>query len=474
MEQFSLCWNSFRDNLAEGFQSLYENGELFDVVIVCDGKEFKAHRDILAACSPFFRSILVGNSSGNPIIILNDVPDYVMKLLLRFIYYGSVIVNNADLSTLMKHAEKLRIKGLTQRHRAHPEDSPEGPPERPTPPGTATGPLSSPYNGYGGPTAAPAGTGTGDDPHATDGAVPPSAQPLYSVLVNTFLGRAAGAGCEDGTVGSSPLKQPKLERSAESPSPSPYPPADYGEAAQPFEGSARSLAGPGAVHADHVEQQLDALRPLFPSAYDCTAAPGVAGSLSRSMAGGDSMSSPPLPDGAGMDAPLSPSGAPVSINVPAVAPGEKWFQGRLQFMLSQRGKPLLVHDGHSFGIQYIRKDKKYWQCNLSRKYNCKARVTTTDTGDIIVTNNEHCHTEIRQHLRKDYKTMKLAASLAASRASFEATNLAVASTSSSTSVHSSSDFYVGPVAVPPVTADQEMRSLNLSWTFNRESNKCND
>lgn len=105
-------------------------------------------------------------------------------------------------------------------------------------------------------------------------------------------------------------------------------------------------------------------------------------------------------------------------------------------MLSQRGKPLLVHDGHSFGIQYIRKDKKYWwvsnflkrishfwhssrvifnvwpfyfvfnayrQCNLSRKFNCKARVTTTDTGEIIVTNNEHCHTEIRQHLKKDYK-----------------------------------------------------------------------
>ncbi|KAG5675393.1 hypothetical protein PVAND_005301 [Polypedilum vanderplanki] len=76
-------------------------------------------------------------------------------------------------------------------------------------------------------------------------------------------------------------------------------------------------------------------------------------------------------------------------------------------MLSQRGKPLLVHDGYSFGIQYIRKDKKYWQCNLSRKYNCKARVTTTDAGDIIVTNNEHCHTEIRQHLRKDYKMNKL-------------------------------------------------------------------
>lgn len=76
-------------------------------------------------------------------------------------------------------------------------------------------------------------------------------------------------------------------------------------------------------------------------------------------------------------------------------------------MLSQRGKPLLVHDGHTFGIQYVRKDKKYWQCNLSRKFNCKARVTTTDTGEIIVTNNEHCHTEIRQHLRKDYQRHKV-------------------------------------------------------------------
>lgn len=76
-------------------------------------------------------------------------------------------------------------------------------------------------------------------------------------------------------------------------------------------------------------------------------------------------------------------------------------------MLSQRGKPLLVHNGENFGIQYVRKDKKYWQCNLSRKYNCKARVTTTDNDDIIVTNAEHCHTEIRAHLKKEYKMNKM-------------------------------------------------------------------
>lgn len=53
-----------------------------------------------------------------------------------------------------------------------------------------------------------------------------------------------------------------------------------------------------------------------------------------------------------------------------VTPGEKWSHGKLEFMLSQRGKPLLVHDGHSFGIQYIRKDKKYWWV-LIKKYNGK-------------------------------------------------------------------------------------------------------
>lgn len=73
------------------------------------------------------------------------------------------------------------------------------------------------------------------------------------------------------------------------------------------------------------------------------------------------------------------------------------------------------------GIKFANYSLKYFhwprQCNLSRKFNCKARVTTTDTGDIIVTNNEHCHTEIRQHLKKDYKnklwmnTLKAATSL---------------------------------------------------------------
>ncbi|XP_053678015.1 protein bric-a-brac 2-like [Anopheles nili] len=185
--------------------------------------------------------------------------------------------------------------------------------------------------------------------------------------------------------------------------------------------------------------------------------------------------------------------APAKRKLPEVSPGEKWFQGRLEFMLSQRGKPLLVHDGHSFGIQYIRKDKKYWQCNLSRKYNCKARVTTTDTGDIIVTNNEHCHTEIRQHLRKDYKTMKLAASLAANRGTFGLSTLPMFSprTLVLPSLHgefvecsnseSGEQLHASPAALHPAgeqsPGQSELGSLNLSmdsWVIKRESSNCSE
>lgn len=157
-----------------------------------------------------------------------------------------------------------------------------------------------------------------------------------------------------------------------------------------------------------------------------------------------------------------------------VTPGDKWCHGKLEFMLSQRGKPLLVHDGHSFGIQYIRKDKKYWQCNLSRKFNCKARVTTTDTGEIIVTNNEHCHTEIRQHLKKDYKNRlmlnaltqfnhHLTASAMSGNGLTEAINLNTNNNNSSSNNNNNNNTGSSRTTTPPATS-------NGGWNLKKEIN----
>ncbi|XP_035775674.1 box A-binding factor-like isoform X2 [Anopheles albimanus] len=506
-----------------------------------------------------------------------------MELLLRFMYNGTVIVDNAELEALMKHAEHLRIKGLTQRVRS-------GPPS-PVPPGSVQlgrsdssggGVLNNGHNLHGSSSSPPLYTagatdGGGGGGGGPSGALHIPASPTHSESEDhahhhghhTGSGRllkrkwnedledelnsetssdmeftnhhhirndyhhhhqqqqqnqqqqqhnhnlnhhpnlnsnsAVGAGgLEQGSRRSPPsmvFRLPRIESDR-----------SFGTGAVDY-----TSPGGGSAAQQQQQQQQQALFPHFDRFHGnfiasvASAAAAVAATTTTAAAAatatvsdegiaatgngavGSGNVGPTHNDSTGSTDSF-PTRSPRLMDVPAVAPGEKWFQGRLQFMLSQRGKPLLVHDGHSFGIQYIRKDKKYWQCNLSRKYNCKARVTTTDTGDIIVTNNEHCHTEIRQHLRKDYKTMKLAATLAATRASFEATNLAVASSANTSSGHATTAAAVAAVAAaaaavasagtgtgtgtqqPAIETDQ-LLTLNLSsnlWPIKRETNQCNE
>ncbi|KAI8122932.1 Modifier of mdg4 [Lucilia cuprina] len=45
-DEFKLCWKNFQDNIASGFQSLYDRGDLVDVTLACDGKLLQAHKII--------------------------------------------------------------------------------------------------------------------------------------------------------------------------------------------------------------------------------------------------------------------------------------------------------------------------------------------------------------------------------------------------------------------------------------------
>lgn len=110
------------------------------------------------------------------------------------------------------------------------------------------------------------------------------------------------------------------------------------------------------------------------------------------------------------------------------------------------------------------------QCNLSRKFNCKARVTTTDTGEIIVTNNEHCHTEIRQHLKKDYKNKLMMSALQSSLSHFNhhLNSAAALSGNGSSDNHSNNNNNnennrARSMSPPPTTS-------NGSWNLKKEMN----
>ena len=69
---------------------------------------------VLSACSPYFQSMLYNTPDRHPIVFLRDVRFHEIKALLEFMYRGEVSVDQENLSSLLKVAEGLKIKGLAE------------------------------------------------------------------------------------------------------------------------------------------------------------------------------------------------------------------------------------------------------------------------------------------------------------------------------------------------------------------------
>jgi len=113
-EKFCLKWNDFDVNISTAFRELREDKEFFDVTLVCDEDQIQAHKVILSACSPFFRSILKRNRHEHPLLYLKDVKFCDIVSVLNFMYQGEVNVAQEELNSFLAVAEDLKVKGLTQ------------------------------------------------------------------------------------------------------------------------------------------------------------------------------------------------------------------------------------------------------------------------------------------------------------------------------------------------------------------------
>lgn len=112
-QQFCLKWKSHYSNLLSALDQLLFSEALTDVTVACEGLSLKAHRAVLAACSPFFQSLFVENQCQHPIVILKDFKFSELRAIVDFMYHGEVNVSREHLSSLLKAAEALQVKGLT-------------------------------------------------------------------------------------------------------------------------------------------------------------------------------------------------------------------------------------------------------------------------------------------------------------------------------------------------------------------------
>ncbi|GLH12293.1 Broad-complex core protein isoforms 1/2/3/4/5 [Gryllus bimaculatus] len=112
-DQFCLRWNNFQVNITSALESLKNDEDLVDVTLTCEGQNVKAHKVILAACSPYFRNVFKENPCQHPVVILKDVKYEDVTALLSFMYHGEVYITQDRLASFLHTAELLQVRGLT-------------------------------------------------------------------------------------------------------------------------------------------------------------------------------------------------------------------------------------------------------------------------------------------------------------------------------------------------------------------------
>lgn len=118
-QQFCLRWNNYGRNLTNVFDQLLQNESFVDVTLACDGQSIKAHKMVLSACSPYFQSLFFDNPCQHPIIIMRDVKWTELKAIVEFMYKGEIKVSQAEIGPLLRVAEMLKIRGLTEVNGEH-------------------------------------------------------------------------------------------------------------------------------------------------------------------------------------------------------------------------------------------------------------------------------------------------------------------------------------------------------------------
>ena len=102
--------------LIERLDALRKNESFSDVTIVVKGREFKAHKLVLAAASPFFLSLLEsGMKESNEQLIrieLEEAIPTVMEDVLKYIYTGTVPMTEERSHNLIATADYLLLPGL--------------------------------------------------------------------------------------------------------------------------------------------------------------------------------------------------------------------------------------------------------------------------------------------------------------------------------------------------------------------------
>ena len=113
-EEKVLCDKAFKEGLLDKLNELRKDNTLCDVTLQIEGQNFSAHRCVLSAASPYFRSLFTSGFKENKdsTIVLQDTKPAVLSEALRFIYTGEALVNATNAQDLVKIADYFIVPRL--------------------------------------------------------------------------------------------------------------------------------------------------------------------------------------------------------------------------------------------------------------------------------------------------------------------------------------------------------------------------
>lgn len=96
------------------FTRLLSHQHFTDVILAAEGRNIKCHKMVLSACSSYFEQLFINFSEPNQIVILKDTSYSDISAIIDFMYRGEINVSQDRLSSLLKTAENLKVKGLAE------------------------------------------------------------------------------------------------------------------------------------------------------------------------------------------------------------------------------------------------------------------------------------------------------------------------------------------------------------------------
>lgn len=99
----------------KGFLKYLSSGKFADIIIICNGAHYKAHRAILAYSSSYFERLLLSEfrEASQPYVTLKfPDPQNVFPELLAFIYTGRVVITLENVIPLYSVADHYLVEDL--------------------------------------------------------------------------------------------------------------------------------------------------------------------------------------------------------------------------------------------------------------------------------------------------------------------------------------------------------------------------